>query len=184
MGVTNLSLIKVEYTNYRLNKKDYYIMGDETTKRILIPKEINEYLDYDPVLGTLTWKKAVGSSGIGFTIQGHNDQGYQTVGFKKKRYQAHRLAWFLMTGEQPPDVIDHINGNTSDNTWKNLRESNLRDNRYNSEDMRTCKGVTFVKSRGKYKASMRLDGRRLQRYFNTEEEALEAYQKLRKGELT
>ena len=38
----------------------------------------------------------------------------------KKSVKLHRLAWFMHTGELP-DVIQHINGDVTDNRIKNLR---------------------------------------------------------------
>jgi hypothetical protein len=38
------------------------------------------------------------------------------------RFKAHRLAWFFHYGVWPTCVIDHINGDTSDNRIDNLRD--------------------------------------------------------------
>lgn len=40
-------------------------------------------------------------------------------------YQAHRIVWKLMTGEEPPATIDHINGDPLDNRWANLRAATM-----------------------------------------------------------
>jgi len=47
-------------------------------------------------------------------------------------YKAHRVAWFLHTGQWPSDklVVDHINGIRNDNRWINIRlATNLDNNR-------------------------------------------------------
>ncbi|WP_241622755.1 HNH endonuclease signature motif containing protein [Rosenbergiella australiborealis] len=59
------------------------------------------------------------------------DNGYITVHFSGKKYLAHRLAWFYMHGKWPEHDIDHINGNPSDNSLKNLREATRADNSHN-----------------------------------------------------
>lgn len=46
--------------------------------------------------------------------------GYVYATYKGKKYQAHRLIWKYVTGEDP-DIIDHINGDRFDNRWHNLR---------------------------------------------------------------
>lgn len=46
--------------------------------------------------------------------------GYVSMTYKGKSYQAHRLIWKYMTGKDP-DIMDHINGDKFDNRWRNLR---------------------------------------------------------------
>ena len=48
--------------------------------------------------------------------------GYRVVSFKRCKYKAHRIAWFLHTGEDPGDLdIDHIDGCRTNNRFDNLR---------------------------------------------------------------
>jgi hypothetical protein len=60
-----------------------------------------------------------------------NHDGYIKVSFKSKKYFAHRLAWFYMTGEWPQREIDHINGIRNDNRWSNLRLVSRAENTQN-----------------------------------------------------
>lgn len=49
-----------------------------------------------------------------------------------KSFLASRIAWKLMTGEDPGDRdIDHINGDPSDDRWENLRAISHRENLMN-----------------------------------------------------
>lgn len=48
-------------------------------------------------------------------------EGYLSVGIFGLSYLGHRLAFAIVKGYWPAEEIDHINGQTSDNTWKNLR---------------------------------------------------------------
>lgn len=50
-------------------------------------------------------------------------QGYVSIQVAGKRYYAHRLAWFYMTGVWPENEIDHKNRVRDDNRWENLREA-------------------------------------------------------------
>jgi hypothetical protein len=45
------------------------------------------------------------------------------IDIKGKPYLAEHLAWLYVTGEWPKHAIDHVNGDTLDNRWENLRES-------------------------------------------------------------
>lgn len=81
----------------------------------------------------------------------------------KRRFLAHRLAWFLAHGRWPEEDIDHINGDRSDNRIANLREASRSENLQNaamrSDNTSGVKGVYFNKARGKWQAYIRLDGK-------------------------
>ena len=49
-------------------------------------------------------------------------KGYIRISFNGKTILAHRLAWFMHYGEWPKNQIDHIDGNKSNNSIKNLRD--------------------------------------------------------------
>lgn len=41
------------------------------------------------------------------------------------------VIWCLVTGQWPAGLIDHINGDQTDNSWGNLREATPSENQYN-----------------------------------------------------
>lgn len=119
----------------------------------LTQEYLKSVMDYDPKTGIFTWLKAKGSSIIG-SRAGFNCNGYEVIGINKNKYGSHRLAWLYMTGNCPVDMIDHINMNRSDNSFKNLRECNKAQNAYNSvircDNKSGYKGISWSKERKKW----------------------------------
>jgi hypothetical protein len=82
---------------------------------------INKSLSYDSESGVLTWR--VGSrAGKEAGCLRSNGGKYRVVRVANVLLYAHRLAWLLHYGAQPRQVIDHINGDGSDNRIANLRD--------------------------------------------------------------
>lgn len=55
-------------------------------------------------------------------LKGSPRNGYIRINIKNKVYSAHRLIWEAFNGPIPEEkVVDHINGNRSDNRLENLR---------------------------------------------------------------
>lgn len=94
---------------------------------------------------------------------------------------AHRLAWFLMTEEWPPDdlMIDHKNRVPQDNRWENLRICNAKENARNRKGWGKIesRGVSYMPGREKpYRTSIGTwPDSRVIGFYATEEEAAEAY---------
>jgi hypothetical protein len=60
-------------------------------------------------------KITVAPNAIKNSIAGNVDGSYRRVRVDKKSYLVHRII-FLMLKHELPDVVDHINGNTFDNS--------------------------------------------------------------------
>lgn len=110
---------------------------------------IEEYLQYDSDSGLLFWKKKPSERcrmKIGDKAGSKNASGYITLTLKGKQYQAHRVAYLLEYGELKNNgyVIDHINGNRSDNRKENLREVTYSENAKNKhEDWKEINGISY-----------------------------------------
>lgn len=97
----------------------------------------------------------------------------------------HRVIWTLHHGRIPDGmVIDHINGDPSDNRIENLRActetENARNSRNKKHSASRFKGVARYNQRGKirWRARICTDGGRLSLgLFDSESEAFEAYRR-------
>lgn len=155
---------------------------------ISIPVDrVSEVLRYDPESGRFFWKKKTADKVVVGREAG-NATGRRDVriSIDGVLYQAHRLAWVIMTGDQPPACIDHVNGDSRDNRWGNLREATISQNGANRNEQSNSatgtKGVHFYPGRAKpWLARLRCRGKmRLNRYYATKDEAESAYSKAAK----
>ncbi len=90
-----------------------------------------------------------------------------SVRINKKSYLVHRVIWFYMTGSWP-DQIDHINHDSIDNRWDNLRSVSQAANKKNCKKYENnSTGTTGVHkdiSNGRYRASIAINGRSINLY--------------------
>jgi hypothetical protein len=131
-------------------------------------EKLRALLIYDPATGILRWARDCGGKDgkrikAGTPTGCKGVYGYLLVRLPQGLYPAHRLIWFLVTGEWPPSgmVIDHINGVRHDNRWANLRLATEGQNRINSPASRRgstgYRGVT--RCRGKFRAQIKINGK-------------------------
>ena len=118
-----------------------------------------------------------------------NSDGYASVRLHNengnKSFKVHQLVAMMFlshksTGQNRIRVVDHIDGDRSNNNLNNLRIVSPRENRIKSNHIggNTSKyiGVCWDKSRGKWLSSIKIEGvhKYLGRY-NNEEDAANAY---------
>lgn len=88
--------------------------------------------------------------------------GYIRVRILGKEYRAHRIIWTLFNGPIPENMlIDHIDGDVSNNNISNLRLSSRQQNNANSSGNKNAnikaKGITINPS-GKYRVRITYRG--------------------------
>jgi hypothetical protein len=150
----------------------------------LTQQYLHDILRYDAETGNFFWKIKTNSRAPVGELAGKNSltYGYRQIGINKKLYRAHRLVWFYFHGTWPSEQIDHINGCRSDNRIENLRVVTHQQNAWNLQKAKNNSksgylGVCWKKSHNKWKAEIRLNGRKtFLGYFDTALEASEAYQ--------
>lgn len=92
---------------------------------------LRSLVSYSPETGVFTNRVGRPGCSVGATLGTTNSRGYVLIRLDFVSYRAHRLAWMYMTGKEPKHVIDHIDGNRTNNTWTNLRDVSQTTNRQN-----------------------------------------------------
>ena len=140
---------------------------------------LRELLDYCPDTGVFTWKIRISNVKVGDVAGCLEKDGYLRIQIDSRLHFTHRLAWFYVTGEWPPDQIDHINGIRDDNRIANLRAATRSENGQNRRKPQANNTTGYLgvtRHRGKFLAKIRLDGKRKHLgLFTTPEEAHVAY---------
>lgn len=88
---------------------------------------IKNRFSYDPVSGVLSKTKT------GQSVGWKNGNGYISLSFNYKYYLAHRVAWLLSFGSWPDGLIDHRDGDTTNNRLENLRLATSKQNAQNQK---------------------------------------------------
>ena len=134
-------------------------------------EELDKKYLYDPLTGALI------SRYRGTECKAENHKGYRVVRIGRKQFMAHRVIWVIMTGIDPGELeIDHDNRIKNDNRFSNLSLGTHGDNQRN----KNTRGITRHKN--KWKARVQRNGKNiLDKYFDTEQEALDAVKKCKAG---
>lgn len=135
--------------------------------------KLRELVTYNPISGLF---QSQAGRGIGYPV---NRAGYIAIWLCGKHHLAHRMAWLYVYGECPR-VIDHINGDPSDNRIKNLRPASFSQNRANSlpnsNSRHGAKGVHLSRTGKRWRAKISINKRTVHLgTFPTKEQAATAY---------
>lgn len=143
-----------------------------------------ENLSYNPDTGSLVWSdKAVRNTGKkrpGGDVGCKTKDGYRQACIKSLSIYLHVVAWYLHYGQWPSGVVDHINGDKSDNRIANLRvvghaeniQNQRRPNKRNKLNALGCSAA----DNGRFRAAIRISGKSYcLGTFDTLDEAHSAY---------
>lgn len=125
--------------------------------------EVNAVLRYED--GRLYWRATLsGRAMVGGRAGCLNHDGYRRVQIRLQRVGEHRLVWLLNTGRWPPNDIDHLNCDRSDNRIENLREATRSQNMMNTgkpkKNTSGYKGVHWRKDCQKWESYIKANGKK------------------------
>lgn len=150
---------------------------------------VREFLDCFPEDGRLVWKhrdrkwfknessyKRWNARYAGKDAFTYDMNGYKQGAILYINYQAHRIIWLWVHGEWP-NVIDHIDGNPSNNNIHNLRSvtqtENMRNQKLRNTNRSGHNGVSWSEERQRWIASHTINGKtRTIKRCKTKEEAI------------
>jgi hypothetical protein len=136
---------------------------------------LRELLHYDEETGEFRWWRRAGDE-----ICLGNVAGCVRRCILGRSYRAHQLAWLYVKGRWGRPMIDHRDGDATNNRWSNLRRATASQNSANSRRRRTntsgYRGVWLCGRSRRWRACITKAGRRRHLgTFATPEAAHDAY---------
>jgi hypothetical protein len=145
-------------------------------KKVLTAAMAHKLWRYDEETGYLFWRHSGPRRRMDHPVGSVTKAGYRVI----KGRPAHHIVWLMHYGKLPRECLDHINGARDDNRIENLREVSHSQNSWNQgahhDNPTGLKGVTWSKSRGKWRARICVRYKRhFLGWFDTKEAAHAAY---------
>lgn len=145
--------------------------------KTLDPKLLELY-KYDPITGVVFRTTRMGNYPAGSACNAVTTNGkYYKTTYKGDQILLHRLAWFLYHKKQPPEVIDHKDGDGLNNRIDNLREATTSTNQMNiNATMKSTtglKGIMPVRGGALFRAEVCVEGKRYQKHSKSIEKLQE-----------
>jgi len=145
----------------------------------LTAQRLRELLHYNSETGLFTWRGNRTGFALAGTVAGTKSGGYICIQVDGTLYRAHRLAWLYVNECWPEFVIDHINGDKTDNRLCNLRDVDETTNAHNRKraHKNSSSGALGVSRIGnRWRALIRVNGKRIHiGCFGSIDEASAAY---------
>ena len=155
-------------------------------RSLLTCDEVAERLLYDPQTGFLIWKpRTRGDTRWNIRFAGKRAgcldpiKGYRTLSLNGVSYHEHRLVWMLVNRTTPPVMIDHVDGDRTNNRIENLRAATCSQNLANSRavwGVSGRRGVHWKRREKRWAAQIMVRGKKhYLGLFRDKEEAAAAY---------
>jgi hypothetical protein len=162
-GATNAARDADHTDRVRIEMAFSTIAQNGPARNPICKDSVKQVLDYESETGIFRWKVRTSLRIHAGDIAGAVDKkGYIQIGIDGSRFAAHRLAWVFIHGCQPPNQIDHIDLNKSNNRSVNLREAtnsqNQANQRLSSRNTSGFKGVYWSEISGRWISKICVNG--------------------------
>jgi hypothetical protein len=142
--------------------------------------ELRRLLSYDLETGVFRRRVRMGAHAAGTVCGNLHASGYRYIGIGGRRYLEHRVAWFYVKGEWPPDDLDHRKLDRANNKFSELRpatrQQNMQNIRKHCDNTSGYKGVSWHAGKKKWRATIQINGKwKHLGYFREAGKASEAY---------
>jgi hypothetical protein len=177
-------MIELPHLGLAAEKKDStpFLMGFPNSVATLVggfmltQEKLKSIIHYCPDTGIFTRLSNGTKYSKGDIITSLLHGSYYRVMIDGKRYLCHRLAFLYIEGKMPDGIVDHINRDTKDNRFTNLRHAERRGNNININKKKNntsgYTGVVFHKKTKKWRAQYAKGHIGL---FDKKEDAFDAY---------
>jgi len=112
---------------------------------------LRELLHYDAATGLFSWVQRRHAHRKDAPVGSWKGK-YRRVKIDGTAYPLHRLVWLFVHGKWPCGVVDHINGDPSDNRIENLRDvtvaANIQNQKKAHRDKESCGLLGVSRGRG------------------------------------
>ena len=143
---------------------------------------LKEYMIYDQETGNFTKIKKLhprdNTVKVGGVVGHKSGDGYIHFSFFGKKRKAHRMAWLYVYGYIPDGLIDHIDGDKTNNAILNLRLATNAQNLANMHKINSksgFRGVYESKYKGEVKGYIAQFNKKHLGYFKKKEDAARAF---------
>jgi hypothetical protein len=135
---------------------------------------------YDPETGNLYYNYSSGNRKAGEQVGWIGGLGYLMTSLNHRQVYVHQIIWLIMAGYWPTEDIDHIDLNSLNNRWENLRHVSHSINNYNNPaSKKKDYGVYWSKAKGKWKVQTWENGAAKHHgYFIDKDKAIQAAQEV------
>lgn len=96
--------------------------------RLKLPEHEVLHALFEDAGNTLRRRVRRGPAPAGALVTHKNASGYYYVSINGKQYLVHRVLWKMRTGEEPPTVVDHKDGDRTNNLQHNLQKVTQAEN--------------------------------------------------------